>query len=234
MISFDFRGKNSYEDFGILIEKRPSVSGAQRDVQYIDVQGRKEKLTIDNESYDNITITVECGFIEDDFADKADEIKAWLMGPQDKLIFSDQIDKYYVAQVVNKFDIAQSIASLGQFQVIFNCKPFKRLLYNGKIHKACNGEEITIFNPGTIESLPILKVIGTGNITITLNSTTFTIKDLKDWVIVDSEIVDAYRDTELWNNRMIGDFPVLLPGENKLTYEGNLTAIEITPNTLFI
>lgn len=264
--SFNFRGKDSYLDYGILIEKRPSIPLAQRNITYEKIAGKNGALTIDDGTYDNITIQIECNFIDDNFVNKADSIKAWLMGPPDRLIFSDNNNMYYEAQVVNRVDIANVIAMLGQFTIVFNCSPFKRLLqdyieikyldvsitrqsitinplynYNFigfgdfqlKSESKLSLSQLSFYNLGIIESQPKLKLFGIGDISITLNYTTFIIKDLKDWVIVDSEMMDAYRETELWNNKMIGDFPTLAPGENKFEWTGNLTSIELNPNTLF-
>lgn len=268
MLSFDFRGLNSYKDFGIVIGKIPPIPMPERRVAYEDIPGKNGTLTVDDGTYKDIVITVECGFISDEFKKQANKIKVWLMGGQDKLIFSDEADKYYEAQVVNKFDIGRSIKTLGEFPVVFSCKPFRKNVNDMNIFKTCevsttrnsitinplntynytSGEviainttieinktkEFIVYNAGDIESAPIIKLIGTGDITLTINGESFSILDLEDYVMVDSEIMDCYRDTELMNNKMIGNFPKLVVGENNFSYDGNLTAIEILPNTQFI
>lgn len=94
--------------------------------------------------------------------------------------------------------------------------------------------ELMINYKGTAKGEPILTLYGQGDITITLGSTTFTIKDVIDYVIVNSELIDCYKDTELWNHKMIGDFPVLLPGENKFSWIGNLDKFTIDLNVSYV
>lgn len=268
MLSFNFRGLDSYEEFGIIITKRPPIILPERNVTYEKIPGRNGSLTYDEGTYNDIPLPLECAFVEKKFIERADEIKAWLSGPPDKLKFSDEDDKYYEAQVVNKIDIAQSVRVLGEFVAMFNCKPFRKVVSGLNTFKICevnttrnatvinplqsynyaNGEviepnktieinktkEFIIVNTGTVESLPRLKLIGTGDITLTINGRSFSILGLTDYIVVDSELVDAYRDTELMNNKMVGEFPILDVGENLIRYEGNLIAIEIMPNTQFI
>lgn len=94
--------------------------------------------------------------------------------------------------------------------------------------------DFIIYNNGTIEAKPILKLYGSGDITITINNNNVTIKNLDEYVIIDSEMMNCYKGTELRNNKMIGDFPILKVGENKFSYIGNLTAFEIKHNTRFL
>lgn len=229
MFSFYFRGKNSYTDFGIVMSKRPPIPAPQRNVDYEKVPGRNGSLTTDYGTYDDITITIECAFIEKvDFKLKANEIKAWLMGGKDRLIFSDETDKYYEAQVVNKFDIAQSIRVLGEFPVVFNCKPFKYAIDDIPITITKNNS--TIYNPGTFQSEPVIKVYGSGDIKLKINNEEITIKNIEEYVTIDSDLMDCYKNTQLWNNNMIGEFPTLVVGENNISWTGNVTKLEINPN----
>lgn len=268
MLSFKFRGLDSYNDFGIIITKRPPIILPQRNVAYEKIPGRSGLLTYDERTYNDVSIPIECAFESKEFIERADEIKAWLSGYPDKLSFSDEDDKYYEAQVVNKIDIVQSVRVLGEFVIMFNCKPFKKAVNDFDIFKTCelnttrnsivinplqsynyvSGEviganktieinktkEFLIVNTGTVESSPKIKLIGTGDITLTINGRSFSILGLTDYIVVDSELIDAYRDTELMNNKMVGEFPILDVGENLISYDGNLTAIEIMPNTQFI
>lgn len=94
--------------------------------------------------------------------------------------------------------------------------------------------DFIIYNNGTIEAKPILKLYGSGDITITINNNNITIKNLDEYVVIDSEMMNCYKGTELRNNKMIGDFPVLKVGENNFSYLGNLTAFEIQHNTRFL
>lgn len=131
MISFDFAGKNSYEDFGIIISKRPNLPSPKRRVTYIEIPGRDSSLTYDERTYENITIGVECKIKGANILNKIDEIKAWLFSSgESDLIFDFQDDKKYRAQVVNSIDFIQVIKIFSEFIIIFNCRPFKYAVDN--------------------------------------------------------------------------------------------------------
>lgn len=223
---FEFKGLNSYEDFGIIITKTPSSILPQRNVKYEEIKGRNGSLTFDDGTYKDINISVECGFVSKQFAEKANEIKAWLSGEFGDLIFSMEDDKKYIAQVVNKVDIKESIRNIGEFIIIFNCKPFKySLLENTIVLK--NNESIV--NMGTFYSEPKLKIYGAGNVSVTINDNTFYIKDLNEYIYVDSEIEECFMENQLLNNKMVGEFPILQRGNNKIDISDNIDKIEITP-----
>ena len=89
MISFTFGGKNSYKDYGIIISKRPNLPSPKRRVSYIDIPGRDSSLVYDEETYENITIGVECKIKDGNLIDKIDDIKAWLYtSGENDLVFS--------------------------------------------------------------------------------------------------------------------------------------------------
>ncbi len=47
MLSFNFGGRNSYDDFGILIAKRPDLPSPKRRVNIINIPGRNSNLRFD-------------------------------------------------------------------------------------------------------------------------------------------------------------------------------------------
>lgn len=267
MLSIDFLGKNSYRDFGLYIAESPSIAMPQRRVNYITVPGMNGTLTEDEETYEDIPITVTFNVKSYDIISLSSRVKAWLSGGIGNLVFSDDPDYYYVAECVNKFDIARTMRVLGKFPVVFNCKPFKKpindtnyIILDNCISRACSvinplscynftggtalsnnaavrlsdTKQVSINNPGTVESEPITTIYGSGDISVTLGSSTFSMLGLDDYVTINSEMMDAYKDTELRNNIMIGDFPTLDTGQSKVSWSGNVASINIQCNSNWI
>jgi phage-related protein len=56
MLSFEFGGKDSFNDYGIVIEKRPTISSPKRRVNYIDIPGKSSSVRHDENTYEDITI----------------------------------------------------------------------------------------------------------------------------------------------------------------------------------
>jgi predicted phage tail component-like protein len=231
VLSFNFNGKDSYIDFGILIAKRPTIPSPKRRVSYIDIPGRHSRLRYDEGTYEDINIAVECTVKDrENLLYKLDNIKAWLFGiGESDLIFSFQPDKKYIAQVVNSIDFEQVFKYTSRFPILFNCRPFKYAALNNMLTITESGTYIT--NPGSIESEPVITVYGTGDINLIANDSEIELSDVANKIIINCEIEDCY-DDELnnLNSKMSGEFPTLIPGQNLIEWTGDVEKIEILPN----
>ena len=82
-------------------------------------------------------------------------------------------------------------------------------------------------------SNPLIKVVGSGDVTVSINNQELILKGLEDEIEVDCELMNAYKkingDIALLNNKMYSDFPVLESGENQISFEGNISKIELIP-----
>lgn len=231
MLSFNFGGKNSYDDFGILIAKRPDLPSPKRRVNTINIPGRDSNLRFDEKTYEDITLGVEC-FVKDtqNLGSKLDDIKAWLFGTgENDLIFSFQSDKKYIAQVVNAIDFKQVYRYFSQFPIIFNCRPFKYAVENNMVTLNTSGGDVT--NPGSLESEPVISIYGSGDIVLKINENQITFQDITEKVIVNSVIQDCYDDGgNNLNGKMSGEFLKLKSGQNTIEWSGSVTKVELLPN----
>ncbi len=229
MLSFEFAGKNSYLDFDIYVEKRPIIPSPKRRVSYITVPGRNGNLKYDENTYEDITLAVECGIIGDVYS-KIDEIKAWLLGSgENKLSFSFQGDKYFLAQVVNSIDFEVSLRKIGKFIIVFNCRPFKYAINNDPVAITSSGTNL--INIGTLMSEPIIEVFGSGDILFQVNEQEVTLSGISRKITLNSALEDAYDNMlQNQNSKMMGEFPKLQVGNNFISWIGNVTKIVITPN----
>jgi predicted phage tail component-like protein len=231
VLSFNFAGKNSYDDFGMLISQRPNLPSPKRRVNTINIPGRDSNLRFDEKTYDDITLTVECSVKDrENIANKIDDIKAWLFeAGEGDLIFSFQPDKKYIAQVVNSIDFKQVYKYFSEFLIIFNCRPFKYAVENNIVNII--ETETTINNLGTIESEPVISIYGSGDIVFKINEQQISLKGVSEKIIVDSVIQDCYDDLgDNLNGSMSGEFLKMKPGENIIEWSGNVTKVELLPN----
>lgn len=231
MLSFNFGNKNSYDDFGILISKRPSIPSPKRRVNTINIPGRDSNLIFDEKTYEDITLTVECSVKDNqNLVNKIDDIKGWLFETgQSDLIFSFQDDRKYIAQVVNAIDFKQIYKYFGEFPILFNCRPFKYAVENNIVNMIKTGNKI--INIGTIESEPIINVYGSGDIVFKINGEQISLKGIPGKIILNSVIQDCYDDAgNNLNGSMTGEFLKLKPGENTVEWSGNVTKAELLPN----
>lgn len=233
MLSFTFGGKDSFQDFGIYMASRPHIPSPERRVTYIDVPGMDSRLRRDEGIYGDITLSVECSFLGDPVS-KISAIKDWLLNAGEAdLTFSHIPGRKYLAQVVNSIDFEIVLKVTSHFVILFNCRPFQYATDNTPI-VVTDGSGYVLSNPGTVKSLPIIKINGSGSGGLTVNGQSVSFSDIDESVILNSELRETYLDTgtELIskNSTKTGDYPVLLPGDNTISFSGGITSLEITPN----
>ncbi len=231
MLSFNFGSKNSFEDYGILISKRPVIPSPKRRVEFVNVPGRDSNIKFDEGTYEDINIVVECTVKDrNNLSEKLDEIKGWLFNSgESELIFSFQGDRKYIAQVINAIDFKTLYKVIGVFPILFSCRPFKYEVINNTITIQSLGD--TVNNIGTVESSPIIGVYGSGNITLVINDEEIFLKEISNSITINSVIEDCYGNSnENLNSKMSGDFPKLAPGVNTISWIGSVSKVEVVPN----
>lgn len=229
MFSFDFRGKNSFSDYGVYVSKRPSIPSPKRRITNVVIPGKSSSLRFDENTYGDISIAVECSIKDEVLPDKIDEIKEWLLAyGESDLIFSNQNNKKYIAQVVNAIDFTQVLKYISKFVIVFNCRPFKYESESSTIEMIAEG---SITNPGSIYSEPIIKIFGSGDINVTINSEIIKLKEVTDHIILDTVQQNCYNETiDNLNNKMNGEFPKFEVGENNISWTGAVSKVEVIPN----
>ena len=229
---FIYNDKSS-KDFNIKIKSINNLSSPQRSIEKILVPGRNGELILDNGNFENFILTIEC-YLNCSSEDKnviAREIKKWLQSDfsYKKLILSDDTEFYYEAYCDTKLDFEYVSSNFESFLISFSCKPFKKKMNDDVITIT---ESIVINNPYLVSN-PLIKVMGVGDVLVNINNQKLILKGLEDEIEVDCEIMNAYKkvnnDIILLNNKMYSDFPILEAGENQISFEGNVSKIEITP-----
>lgn len=126
MVGFTFRGRHS-DEFGIYSQNdNRTMLPQKRQIRY-EIPGRDGYLDLGEETYDNriisLTITFAgTGLDLESLWDRVRQIAHWLSDGGD-LIFDDEPDKAYTAQIVSGIDVSQ-MAMLGLSQLTFDCGPF--------------------------------------------------------------------------------------------------------------
>lgn len=129
MIGFTFDSTHSSE-YGVYFRSVDrTLLPAKRITQYT-IPGRSGTYDVDN-GYENRDISCEIGFVGDtltreDLRIKARRVAQWLSGAG-LLIFDDEPDKGYSAQVVSAVSI-EEVAATGKATVLFRCGPFAESL----------------------------------------------------------------------------------------------------------
>jgi len=222
-VYFIFKNISSVDYLDII--KLPSIFKAEKDINLLEAEGRDGFVTEDLGTYRGIIKTVECQ-VKD--LSQVDFICSWLDGSGD-VVFSNEPDRKYKATIKNQIELEQIVLTqtYHTFIVQFECQPHKYSLEDSLITLTSAG---TLYNIGSTISKPIIKVFGTGSITLTINSLNVVLTNVSEYVIIDSVCEDAYKGTDYKNSDMKGLPPIFEVGQNTISWSGTVTKLEITPN----
>lgn len=146
------------------------------------MSGRNGDIVTDNKRFKNIDATYKVAAASDTFSPEqtARKIKHWLQGEAGYFVLSDTYDPNYFryACYYGKIDIENKLRLLGKATLKFNCKPFRyRIDGQREIRMTETGR---IYNPEDWESAPYIKIVGSGDITLSINDASFAFRGIDD------------------------------------------------------
>ena len=211
----------------------PPVPTPEQDVEYVEIRGRHGELT-KKYGYKNIPYTLKLYFHEDAiFRQEFRKVKPFLLNAK-KLIFVEDSEVYYKVKSAQINTADSVVYKYGEFEVDFTLDPF---MYEYTNPKQEITESITFLNRG-FEAQPIITAHCTGTGNVYVNDKKITIKNVNGTITIDSEMMNAYRKADGFitnlNNHMIGDFPVLVQGNNTVSFDGAISKLEIIKNARWV
>lgn len=233
---FVFNGVKS-SDMGIKIISKNVYSGPKADVSSISIPGRNGELLNKNNRYGNVSLSYSCYLPAksiQDLADKTTRIKNWLF--QDSGEYHELYDDYdanfvRLASFSNNLDVSDQVRRIGIFTVSFTSLP-ERYEKDSLNLKEYDSKTAVVLNEYTLEAKPYFKIYGSGDITLIIQSEKenkiWYLKDVDEYIEIDSDEMNCFKDTASKNSTFSGDgFPTLKPGKNTITFEGNVTKFEM-------
>lgn len=224
---FKFNGVDSRQ-MGIIVTAMPPTVRPARRIGSVTIAGRNGSLHTDEGVYDSYSRSMECAVIN---RERIDEIAAWLVG-NGEIVFSTEPDKVYHVMISNKIDISAMMRTFQKFRVTLDTQPFKYSVnaFNDTIELEGDRAETVIHNKGTVYSDPTITVYGSGTVRLIINDTEITLRDIDGYITINSEMMEVYRGDASQNSKYGAmDFPRLEPGENSISWTGNVEEIVIEP-----
>ena len=217
---------------GIHVSELPPITIPLERSKQTNVPGRPGSLTQleGDDVYDDMILTATC-FIADPAQIPA--IAAWLKG-SGTVTFANRTGGYYNARIANQIPFEKILRGNPHcsFAVNFRCYPFWYQENVSDVTITTSGDTIT--NPGSVYSEPLITVYGSGNITLMVGTTIVELTDVSSSIVLDCALKEAYKGTTLMNDHMNGDFPVLKPGLNAISWTGSVTSILVKPNWRYL
>lgn len=158
------------------------------------------------------------------------EIRKFFKGKK-KLILSWNNEVYYKIKKIEISEISSELKKIGLFTVSFILDPYSYVINNNWIDITSTNVINNIYDV----SLPTLRLTGIGVINIYINETQIVLKEVNGTVIIDSDNMLCYTSDKInFNENMTGYYPEIIEGENTLSFEGNITKIELLPNWRYL
>lgn len=212
----------SSEDRGIIVNKLPPISKAERSFEKITVPGRNGSLYIDNECYNSFTYEITCTLMP---GSDIRSIAKWLNGTG-KLTICTELDKFYNVIVRNQIDFEQVYRVCNEFVVVFDVEPIAHSVQEKELLFSKEAE--FIIKESTYDIRPYIKVNGNGNITFTINNRSVVLTEVEQYIELDCQLEEVYKDNQNCNDKAeCEDFPTLVPGNNNISWIGNVSYIQI-------
>lgn len=231
MINFLTYAGKSTNSYGIWISGEGTYDAPERNVEKQEVPGRNGDLLFDMGNFKNVTVSYPAAIKNEMPAKLRDFVN--FAGSQ--IGYQRLEDTYHPYEFrMARFKSNMSIDTFGymnrggQFTLEFDCKP-QRFLKSGEapIGFIING---SLYNRTEFNAKPLIRVFGSGAGTVGVGSQTITISSINEYVDIDCEIMDAFKGATNCNgNVSFTDDVILVPGNNGITFSGNITHLSITP-----
>lgn len=222
-------GKN-LADFGVYVSSLNTYKAPERDIESVKIEGRNGELTIDNKRYNNIDIEYPCILIGDHFKDNIEGLRNYLYSKVGYVRIEDDFNphEYRLGRVKGDFEATPlRYDNASVFEIVFDCRPERFIKSGERALTVPNGGIVK--NPSLFESKPLIRVYGTG--TLTINGQSITVNTANGYTDIDCEMMNCYKGSTNCNGNVTmttGDFFTLKGGNNIINYSG-FSSVEITP-----
>ena len=161
--------------YGIL-QKVPYRTRSEQSSSIISIPGKTEPIFKTAEQYKETTLQLTLSITH---REKISDIYKWLSGTG-ILILSDDLTKYYNVKTCSEIVPEYISVRTCQIPVSFICKPFTYAV-NDQITEYNTTADIE--NNGTYYSEPLIKIYGTGDLTLTLNGETWNLAGVDEYIL---------------------------------------------------
>jgi len=229
---FEWNGTRCTE-YGIYVMEQPSLTVPSERVTTTTIPGRPGSLTTTegDDVYDDLVLTATC-IIRDPAQIPA--IAAWLKG-HGTVAFANRPGGFYHARISNQIPFEKILRGNPHrsFSVNFRCSPpFWYVDHPAEV--TITNSSAVLPNPGSVYSEPIIHVYGSGDATLIVNGSFVELEEIEDNIVLNSVILEAYQGETLQNDKMDGEFPLLKPGNNLISWSGDISRLVIEPNWRYL
>lgn len=224
-------------DLRAVIQNRPVVPVPRRRKNPIFMPGHSGTIHMDEETYDNSPLDLNIAIYAKDF-EEAEYNREQLMGAfnsEGYVPFRYYVNPHKLYRVDLEDMVFSGTRAIGYHQqvaVSLSVHPYK-FTHDGLVIELENSGE-QIINPNGLFSEPIIKIEGSGNVTLIVNGESFVIRNIQDHIIIHTPSEHTYRES---NGLIINedskintlDYPRFKEKANVISWTGNVSKVTIEP-----
>lgn len=213
---------------GVYMLEPPPITIAAERVTIDQVPGRDGDLETPEDALDPIPLPALL-YVRD--LTNINQIAAWLRG-RGWVRFGNLPNARYKARSVTQIQLDKVTRGRENrtFEVLFDCHPYRYVYPEAEaIEITASGTNVP--NGQNAPSEPKLRIEGSGDFWVSINSQLMEFQGVSGGVVVDSELMDVFDLSEgaLLNNlATMDEFPLLSPGANLISWSGSVTKITVT------
>ena len=141
-------------------------------------------------------------------------------------------EREYIAVIQNSISF-EKVLRFKSFVIEFLCNPIAEEKTEHEVIVTQTDYTLSI-SDANVEMYPKLEITGTGDLSITINNKTFNILDADGTYYLDSKLKVITHNNLNAASSMQNDFPTLIPGENNISYLGNISSFKIKYRKAFL
>ena len=238
---FTFNGYSS-SDLGLVVNKIAPFYRPRRLSKTYVPEGAN-KAFVEQLGYEPYELTYQVTLLDD----SKFELCQSVLNGSGTLVRKDDDNKYLLARIDNQIEwlrFSQGVALKVAEVTFFIYDPFRYLLNESDVVLTSHGN---IENNGTHFSEPLIKMTGSGIVTLTINGFDYTYNFDTPFVYLDSSAREAYAsDTDIegtrktrrlvssFNRKHLTYWPVLEVGTNVISWTGTITELVITKRSRYL
>ena len=215
---------------GIVLQRPLTISAAIPKVEKQIIPGRNGTLIDHDGTFENRTITARCYLLDMALESRIDDINAWLFGQGGYHRFEDTQDEkhFMLARASRGIDKYAKMGRINSFYLEFDAKPQRFLKLGEKAIDVTTSK--SIYNPTAFPALPLIEIVGSGDITVEIFGSKLSIYGLDGVITYDADTDEAYRGASNLTGKIRTTDTLTIPsGRNAVTVTGNVSSIKITP-----
>lgn len=220
-----------------VIQNRPIISAPRRKGDAFVMPSQSGTVYVDDDTYENTPLDLNIALYGKDF-DEADynrERLVQLFNVSEYVPFRYYVspNKLHLVRLENvMFESSRGMRYHQVGHAELSVYPFK-YTHNGHVEEL-TVSGTTLRNPNAQPSEPIIKIEGSGDVTLTVNGTNYPIRNINGHIFLHTPVEHAYRESgnvKIDEDHKINtlDYPTFKPGDNVITWTGNVDKIIIEP-----